>query len=165
MKAILFAAVLLFSSVANAESDSAISLFLGRAVSNSITDGKSRAWGVEQETPTRLGTWLFGYLNEGHQNGDKRDGIYALIKAPYALTRRVETSIAVGPYYTATTITDPDGIRYRDEYCASLLASANVKYSLTDHWSTLFRWSHVMFAPHNKDADVFTVAIGYWPVW
>lgn len=145
---------------------STISVFVGQAVSNSVSDEKSRAWGIEQETRTRdTGTWLFGYLNEGHQLGDKRDGIYAQLKIPHALTHRMETSIAVGPYYTATTITEPDGVHYRDSYCTSLLASASIKYALGEHWSTQFRWSHVMFAPENKDADVFVWAIGYYPVW
>lgn len=166
MKAILFLFVVvsqLFS--VNVYADGTVWLSAGVGVSNSVTDERSRAWSVEQETPTHLGTWLFGYLNEGHKKGDKRDGIYALLKAPYVLTNKVETSIAVGPYYTATTITDPDGIHYRDAYCMSLIASAGVKYSLNDRWATQFKWSHVMFAPNNKDADVFIVAVGYRPDW
>lgn len=167
MKAILLVlASLLVSFSAFADSGSTISVFSGRAVSNSISDEKSRAWGIEQETPTRFGIWQFGYLNEGHQHGDKRDGIYALIKAPYMLTKKVETSAAAGPYYTATTITEKDGIHYRDAYHTSLLATAGIKYLLDSHWDAQFRWSHVMFTRQNKhDADVFLFAVGYTPSW
>lgn len=166
MKAFLLVLLLLISFNAFADSEATISVLGGTAVSNSVKDEKSRAWGVEQETPTRFGLWQFGYLNEGHQHGDKRDGIYALMKAPYALTSRVETSVAAGPYYTATTITEVDGIHYRDAYHTSLLATAGIKYSLDSHWDAQFRWSHVMFTRQNKhDADVFVFAVGYRPPW
>lgn len=165
MKAVLLAVLFLISFNAFADSASTISVLGGTAVSNSVQDEKSHAWGVEQETPTaHYGTWLLGYLNEGHQLGDKRDGIYAQFKAPYQFASRVETSVSAGPYYTATTVTERDGIHYRDVYCLSLLASANVKYSLDEHWSTQFRWSHVMFTRENRhDADVFAVLLSYKP--
>jgi hypothetical protein len=127
----------------------------GRAVSNSVSDTKSNAWCVAQETPTSFGTWDFGYLNEGHQLGDKRDGIYALPKFAYQLTKNVETSVAIGPYFTATTITEPDGVHYQDKYRWAALGFAKVKYSMNDSWSMFGEWGHVMYRRDNKDADLF----------
>ena len=162
----LVSVVAIFLSV-NVYADPTISVSGGRAVSNSISDEHSTAWEVEQETPTKYGTWLFGYLNEGHQSnsygGDKRDGIYAQYEVPYRLTHTIHTSFAVGPYFTATTITDPDGIHYRDSYSTALLGTVGIKYSLNEKWSALFKWNHVIFAPRNKDADVFLIGVGYTP--
>ena len=166
MRTLLVILALLFSmkAIAAPESRSTISVCGGTTVSNSIKDEKSHAWCIEQETPTSRGTWLFGYLNEGHLHGDKRDGIYALYKFPHNLTPRVETSVAAGPYYTATTVTEADGVEYRDVYCLSLLATAGVKVALDDNWSTQFRWSHAMFTRNNRhDTDVFAIHVGYKP--
>lgn len=140
-----------------------IYVFDGRAVSNSITDVKSNAWGVEQETPTQYGLWDFGYLNEGHQQGDKRDGIYALMEFDYPFSHNVTTSFGIGPYFTSTTQTEPNGVDYRDHYSWAGLAAASVKYRATSHWSLKARWAHVVYAAHNKDADVFLVGVGYSP--
>lgn len=174
MKIAFFLLAVLFSTATLADDfftkPSTITVFGGKSVSNSISDQKSNAWGLEQETPTRLGgAALFGYLNEGHKlnqyGGDKRDGVYLQAKFPYQLTHSVQTFFAAGPYYTATTITDPDGVHYRDSYCLSFLATAGVKVNLTEKWSTQARWAHVIFAPNNKDADVFLIGVGYTPNW
>lgn len=172
---------LLFSIVAYA--DSTLTVLGGKAVSNSIVDEKSPAWSIEQETPIKYGTWLFGYLNEGHKQsggcvtnpetnttsgcygGDKRDGIYAQYKMLYQLTHAVETFVSVGPYFTATTITQDDGIHYRDSYSMAGLATAGVKVALNTNWSATARWNHVIFARDYKDADVFMFGVGYHPNW
>lgn len=127
----------------------------GKAVSNSVTDLKSNAWCLGQITPTGFGTWDFGYINEGHQNGDKRDGIYALPKFSYQLTQDVETSVEIGPYFTATTITDPDGIHYQDKYRWAAIGFAKVKYDMTKDWSVFGQWGHVMYRHNNTDSDLF----------
>ena len=140
-----------------------ITIFAGRAVSNSITDVHSNAWGIEQETPTRYGMLNFGYMNEGHQRGDKRDGIYAMREFNYQFAKHVETSFAIGPYFTATTQTAANGIDYQDHYSWAALAGASAKYHVDGHWSLMARWNHVLYAAHNKDADVFLIGVGYSP--
>ena len=162
-KLYLLAAVL--AATANMPETRAASLYTfgGEAVSNSLTDVHSRAWGVEQETPTQYGLWDFGYMNEGHQNGDKRDGIYALREFDYQFTQRVTTSFAAGPYFTATTQTNPNGYNYQDHYSWAGLAAASAKYQINTNWSVAARWAHVLYAVHNKDADIFLIGIGYSP--
>ena len=155
---------LIFYSQVHAAEQPTLYVFSGQAVSNSVTDEHSPAWNIEQETPTVHGVWNFGYLNEGHQLHDKRDGIYALYKFPYQFAPRVETAFAIGPYFTATTVTDRDGINYQDHYSWAALAAASVKYKLDKHWSLQGKWDHVLYATRNKDADIFLVGIGYTPV-
>lgn len=138
-------------------------VFNGQSVSNSITDAHSLAWGLEQETPTRIGVWDFGYVNEGHKGQDKRDGIYAMYQFPYKFTPSLTTSFAIGPYFTATTITDPDGVHYQDHYSWAGLAAASAEYSLTKHWRLQGRWAHVIYDQKNKDADLFLIGVGYTP--
>jgi hypothetical protein len=162
MKYILGVVLLFFSLTAVAE-DATIFISVGTSVSNSVKDTKSNAWGVEQETPTSWGIWKFGYLNEGHKHGDKRDGIYGLYKIPYRFTEKIETSFSIGPYFTATTVTAPDGIHYRDAYCWSALPRAEVKYNITENYKIAASWSHVLYARNNQDADVFLISIGYTP--
>lgn len=160
MKRSIVLGCLLFPSLAFAANGAEINVYGGKAISNSIADTSSRAWGIEQETPTSFGTWVFGYLNEGHQNGDKRDGIYALPKFSYQLNEKLETSIAIGPYFTATTITEPDGVHYQDKYRFAGLGFAKVKYSLSESWAAFGAWGHVMYRRDNKDADVFVLGLG-----
>ena len=137
----------------------------GKAVSNSVTNAKSNAWCIGQETPTKIGTIDFGYLNEGHQLDpianveDKRDGVYALYKFAYQLTRSVETSVSLGPYFTSTTITESDGVHYQDKYRFAGLGFAKVKYDLGNSYSAFGEWGHVMYRRDNKDADIFTFGI------
>lgn len=146
-----------------------ISVLAGRAVSNSITDQKSTAWNVEQETPTRYGTWLFGYLNEGHQlnqfGGNKRDGIYAQYQMSYELSPHIKTSFDLGPYFTANTITEPDGIHYHDAYGTALLATAEVEVKLAEKVDFVTKWDHALYTPQHKDADIFLFGFEYHPTW
>lgn len=138
-----------------------LTIFTGTSISNSVTDEHSTAWGVEQLTKTKYGLYEFGYLNEGHQGHDKRDGIYALYKFPNQLTERLETSFSIGPYFTSTTITEPNEIDYQDHYSWALLGNASVKYKIDSHWSLQARWGHVIYAVRNKDADLFLLGAGY----
>jgi len=154
---------LMFATAVFAADVPTLTVFGGRAVSNSVSDLKSNAWGVEQETPTKLGMWDFGYVNEGHQNGDKRDGICAMKAFDYQFAPKVQTSFAVGPYFTATTITAADGNHYQDHYRWAALASARVKYNVTEHWSVTGNRSHVLYRAGNKDADLFLIGVGYSP--
>ena len=150
-----------FGAAAHAEGSAPASLYVfgGEAVSNSISDLKSRSWGVEQQTDK----WSLGYVNEGHQNGDKRDGIYAQLRFPYQFSKDVVTAFSLGPYFTATTITEPDGIHYQDHYSWAAIASASVTYAVTERVSTQLRWSHVLYADQNKDADIFLIGTGFTP--
>lgn len=160
MKKIIIAVCLIVSSTAFA-GEAEIYVCGGRAISNSVADLKSNSWCLGQITPTKFGTWNFGYLNEGHQNGDKRDGVFALPQFSYNLTKNLETSIAIGPYFTATTITEPDGIHYQDKYRWAGLGFAKIRYQLTEHVSIAGEWGHVMYRRDNKDADVFEAVAGY----
>ena len=141
-----------------AHAASRIEFLGGVSVSNSISDQHALGWSIEQQTPTQFGTWNFGYLNEGHMGkyGDKRDGIYAMRKFSYPFTENIQTSFAIGPYFTSTTITQPDGIHYRDTYRWDLLAGATVRYRLTDNLGLMARWNHVIFAA-SKDSDIFLI--------
>jgi hypothetical protein len=166
LQSLMLVASLLFTTVASADT-ATLWVFGGRAVSNSITDVKSNAWGVYQETPTKFGRWDFGYLNEGHQGLDKRDGIYAMIDAQFALNSLLRTSFAIGPYFTATTVTATDGVSYKDTYRTDLLAKASIKYSVTNHWNVEASWWHALYSANDLrvhargDADVFTAGVGY----
>lgn len=155
----------------------------GVAVSNSISDEKSKAWGVEQEIVTDSGYhWQFGYMNEGHKiSGDKRDGIYSMIKLPYHLESGLITSFSVGPYLTATTVSDqtfssvtttgPGGTttvttesnvgKYHDSYGLVVLAAADITYDFNREIGVGFDWRHVMFTKGSKDADVFLIGVRY----
>lgn len=168
LSSLMLVASLLFTSGAYAAVDDATLWVMGgTAVSNSVTDVKSRAWGVYQETPTNYGRWDLGYLNEGHQGLDKRDGIFAMYDAQFKLNSKVRTSFAFGPYFTATTVTEPDGVNYHDAYRTDLLAKASIKYSLAAHWALEAGWWHVLYSANDLknhargDADVFTGAVGY----
>ncbi len=153
------ALILIISCFVHPARAATMTVYGGRAVSNSITDVHSNAWGVEQET----GAWNFGYLNEGHQRGDKRDGIYAMRKFSYQFAKRITTSFAIGPYFTATTETASDGINYQDHYSWAALADASMRYRIDNNWSLTGRWAHVLYAARNKDADVFLIGFGYSP--
>lgn len=139
----------------------------GKTQSNSISGVTSNAWCLGQITPTRFGTWNFGYVNEGQQYDmsvtpaipDKRDGIYALPQFSYQLTENVETSIALGPYFTSTTITQPDGVHYQDKYRWAGLGFAKVKYNISDSWAIFGQWGHVMYRRDGKDSDLFLFGI------
>ena len=187
-KALLLIVALMVSASAFA---STISIFGGKSISNSLSDEKSNAWGVEQEVIFSKGrVWQFGYLNEGHKpsTGDKRDGLYAMYKLPYNLTERLVTSFSAGPYFTATTIGDQSTSvstlncdcsfngsttttinnqgAYHDSYHLSLLTSVATRYYVTPLVDVELRWNHVMFTKGslsrpNTDADVFLAAIGY----
>lgn len=154
--------VLLFLSPSAFATEPTLTYFSGRAVTNSINDESAEAFSVEQETPIAKTTWLFGYLNEGHKDNDKRDGLYAAYKLPYQFTKKFETSFALGPYFTANTLIKGDN-QYEQKYYFVGLTVASLKYQLTDNWSVQGRWSHVIFSPANRDADVFLFGIGFSP--
>lgn len=148
---------LLYIQEATADS---LMIYGGKAVSNSITDQKAAAWGIEQVTNTKLGKWQFGYVNEGHIGWDKRDGIYALPRWSSHLTNNLITSFGIGPYLSATTVTQPDGIHYIDHYRWDVLGTATVDYSLTTNYYISARWGHTMYTS-SKDTDLFLLGIGY----
>lgn len=154
--------------------------FNGTAILNSVSDSKSNAWGIYQETPTKYGIWDLGYLNEGDQQtcvaqtlkvcfGDKRDGMFALYEIPWKLSKNLQTSFALGPYFSATTVTEPNGIDYHDAYRTDLLTKASVTYVFNDRWKTSLDWWRVMYStndfvqdgmPARGDSDVFSISIG-----
>jgi hypothetical protein len=159
----IFVGIIVYQKVASAE-PATIYVLGGHTVSNSVSDEHSKAWGIEQSTPTKYGLWDFGYLNEGHMDGDKRDGIYAMREFVYQFSPRIKTSFAIGPYFTATTLTQDDEVHYIDHYSWAVLAGASVKYRVDGHWSLMGRWNHVLYADQNKDSDIFLIGAGYTPM-
>jgi len=172
---IYLAVLVLFFMVSVSANATTLSILGGQAVSNSLSDEKSNAWGVEQEMNFKHNTWQFGYMNEGHKsNGQKRDGIYAMYKLASPLTSKLTTSISAGPYFTATTVndqvyaldtTDEHSLiinpgAYHDSYGLALLASAEAKYQVSALYDVGARWEHVMLTQHSLDADVFFVEFG-----
>jgi len=155
--AIVFVVLMIAGNLAQADS---LVIYGGRSVSNSITDTKATSWAVEQVTDTKLGKWEFGYLNEGHLGWDKRDGIYALPRFTALLTPNLSTTFGIGPYFSATTVTQPDGVHYYDHYRWDVLGTATIDYSLTTNYYISARWGHTMFT-HNKDSDLFLFGLGY----
>ena len=155
--AIVFVVLMIAENLAQADS---LVIYGGRSVSNSITDQKANAWSIEQITSTKLGKWDFGYLNEGHMGWDKRDGIYALPRFTALLTPNLSTTFGIGPYFTATTVTDPNGINYYDHYRWSILGTATMDYQVTKNYFVSIRWGHVMYT-QNKDSDLFLFGLGY----
>jgi len=153
LKKVILVMCLLFSISAHADNGT-FYVMGGDDVSNSVTDVKSKAWGVEEQTTS----YNFGYLNEGHQLGDKRDGIYAMRRFSEQITQNVQTSFGIGPYFTATTVTQTDGIHYVDHYRWVALANATVTYTHNEY-SVMARWNHVLYAA-SKDSDVFMVGVG-----
>lgn len=160
---ILIIVIVVSSATAYEFETATLYAFRGVSVSNSVTDQKSGAWSLEQKTPTRYGTWLFGYLNEGSKESDKRDGIYALRNFNYQFSPSFETSFATGPYFTATTITEQNKLNYQDHYSWAGLAEASANYALNKQLSLQVRWGHVIYAEQNKDADLFLFGIGFIP--
>lgn len=180
MKNIAIIAFLILTSFsANAENGAELWAFGGKAVSNSIKDTKSSAWGVYQETQTNWGRWDLGYLNEGHQGGvcnlkscynDKRDGIFALYEMQYKLNDSFRSSFAIGPYFSSTTITDPNRVNYRDAYRTDLLGKTSLKYSINSKIDTELSWWHVIYSTNDLlingrasrgDADIFSIGVAY----
>jgi len=148
---------LLYAQEATADT---LMVYGGKAISNSITDQKAAAWGIEQVTKTKYGTWNLGYINEGHIKWDKRDGIYALPRWSADLTDHLKTSFGIGPYLSATTITQPDGIHYIDHYRWDILGTATVDYTFSKQYVVSARWGHTMYTG-SKDTDLFLFGVGY----
>lgn len=144
-----------------ARAEDPIAVFGGQAVSNSLNDARSNTWAVSQKVGH--GNWSaeYGYLNEGHRDGTKRDGIFALVGAEHRVTERFSTSFSVGPYITADTQDTGPGT-YRDVYGVALLAGMGLSVDLSRHWQLLMPWRHVMTF-HDRDSDVFLIGIGYRP--
>jgi len=184
----ILAVLSLFSADAFAE-NATLYVGIGRAVSNSVSDQKSNAWMINLKQPTSYGTFDFGYLNEGHQSsscvaavvqegpgiptscfGDKRDGIFALYEFENQLSKNVGVSFGLGPYFTATTVTEANGVDYHDAYRTDLLAKASFTYSVSKVIDAQASWMHVLYSandflingkPSRGDADVFLLAVGY----
>ena len=155
------ALVFLAAEWRGARAEDPISVFGGQAVSNSLNDAHSTAWAVSQKVGHGRWTAEYGYLNEGHRDGTKRDGIFALVGTDHRLTPRLSSSFSAGPYLTADTqATGPNS--YRDVYGLALLAGFDLGVDLSPHWQTTLRWQHVMTF-HDRDSDVFLIGIGFRP--
>jgi hypothetical protein len=142
--------------------DSPLMFSGGVGVSNSLQDEHSHAWGVWQDVDHGSWTARFGYLNEGHRKGDKRDGIFAQGVWLHRLTPALASEFSIGPYYTATTVST-GAFTYKDEYRFALLGGFALRLDLTPHWLTSVGWQHVMFTKDSKDADVFLIGLGWRP--
>lgn len=141
---------LLFIDDAHADS---LAILGGAAIANSLQDGHSRAWAVEQEH----GAWRVGLLNEGRIEGRKRDGAYVQ-RAWFAdLTPQLRTEVLAGPYLTASTLpTDPT--HYRDEWRPLLLAGVGLDWRAHEHWHFLLRLQRVV-SFSNMDADILLLGV------
>lgn len=155
------ATALAFTTPAHAADGATVTLYGGASVANSISDSKSVSRGIEQSVPTTFGSLDLGYLNEGHIDNYKRDGIYIMPEFVYHLTPKLSTSFALGPYFTSTTIINPNGVTYQDHYSVAALSALNARYFVTDSVSVTARWGHVFYARDNRDTDVFMVGVGY----
>lgn len=140
-----------------------ITLFGGSAVSNSLNDAHSIAWAVSQRIDYGFRYWTaeYGYLNEGHRDGSKRDGIFALARANHRLGKDFSTSFVAGPYLTADTrATGPE--TYRDVYGLALLTGFDLSYDIGARWATTLRWQHVITF-QDRDSDVFLLGVSLKP--
>ncbi len=151
----------LFATSALAADGATVTLYGGVSVANSISDSKSVSRSIEQSVPTKFGSLDLGYLNEGHIDNYKRDGIYVMPEFAYHLTPKLATSFALGPYFTSTTIIDPNGVTYQDHYSVAALSAVSARYFITDSVSMTARWGHVFYARDNRDTDVFMLGVGY----
>jgi hypothetical protein len=143
---------------AESHADSTIFLHAGVSVSNSQDNGHANSWGISQFIEDYQIPFVVGYLTEGHQGGSKRDGLFIQAMGEYHFTPEVDTLVFAGPYINATT-QSTSSTTYKDEYNVTLLGGFGMRYKLSEHWSVLAQWQHVItFA--NKDSDVFLLGFG-----
>ncbi len=151
----------LVSSLSYAE-DNTIFVSNGKTIANSVLDTRSRAWGVDEEVKYDFGTIDYGYMNEGHQPGIKRDGIYAQYLFSGKFSDRIETSFAIGPYYNSITEVGSNG-QFVDAYNLALMPSVGLTYNISEEFKLRWTWNHTMFTANNKDTDVLLFSLGYKP--
>jgi hypothetical protein len=122
----------------------------------------SYAWGLEYRE--RLLSYLdasLGYLNEGHLLGHHRDGGTAQLWGRLPLSGgRFTLAIGAGPYAYFDTLTDPSAREgYRDSHGVGVIASAAVRYSLSEHWFALLKVNQVA-TPDNPGTRTVLFGVG-----
>lgn len=160
MKKLLFLTLLFISANVFAD-ETSIWYFNGKAALNAGTSPKkySTSYQVEQETKT----WDFGYLNEGSLSDYKRDGLFALRRISFSLTPKLETSVAFGPYLSATTVENTvDTTQYHYRYGASVLTAISIKYHLPGDFGVQARYQHAVISSDGRDTDQLFAALGYY---
>ena len=134
----------------------------GESILNSLSDPKGRSYQIDQSSNiNKFGKhWSggpdLGYLNLGHQDGLKTDGIFGL----YVFSDRfgsIGTFGGMGPYLSATTVPLGNG-NYRDQYGVSLMTTAGIKYYAA-HWRLRFSWERLT-TWRNLDEDVILLSLG-----
>lgn len=154
-----------------ARADDTLWLSAGRSVTNSSYPLlKSKSWGVAQDLTWKDWHYRLGYLNEGHKDDaftlGKRDGIYAQWVGTHWLTPKLATELSLGPYISATTVSNHGERGYTDEYKLNALAGAGLKYRLTSTVSLMGSWQRALWTKiqgRYADTDIFSLWIGYRP--
>lgn len=135
-------------------------VFSGKAALNGGTTQKqfTTAYQIEQDTQN----WDLGYLNEGNLQGRKRDGMFGMRRFGVDLSPKLQTSIAVGPYFSASTIEgSPDTTNFHYKYDVSMLTALSMKFHATDTLDYQLRYQHVVISSDGKDTDQLMVGLGY----
>lgn len=135
-------------------------VFSGEAALNGGTTQKqfTTAYQIEQDTTN----WDLGYLNEGNLQGRKRDGMFGMRRFGMDLNDRLETSVAVGPYFSATTVegvTNTTNFHYK--YDVSMLTALSLRFHATKTIDYQLRYQHVVISSDGKDTDQLFVGVGY----
>jgi len=147
----------IFSMISAHAGEAFFTVYDGAAVQNSIQDSESSAWGFEEFLPVTTNDYFgLGYMNEGHQNGSKRDAVIAEALVPY-VRGNFSLFVDAGIYPTLTTVPQRSG--YTDVYRTDGIFGAGIKYQM-DKFSAMTRWYRVVTG-NNTDADVFLVGLGY----
>jgi len=153
------------------KADDTLWLSAGRSVTNSSYPLlKSKSWGVAQDLTWHDWHYRLGYLNEGHKEDEftlgKRDGIYAQWLGTHWLTPKLATELSVGPYISATTVSNPGQKGYADEYRLNALIGVGVKYRLSPTVKVMGMWQRALWTKiegRYADTDIFSLWIGYSP--
>jgi len=159
MKKYFALGLLVLSASAFADSAASLWVFKGRGNLNGGSAPKhtTGVYQIEQETKN----YNIGYLNEGSMDAFKRDGLFAMRRISFDLTPRLESSVAFGPYGSATTIDGPSPYVYHYKYGLSFMTAVSIKYRLIDRVSAQARYEHIMLSTDGRDTDTFIAGLGY----
>lgn len=138
----------------------AVTLFIGRMVSNNSDSDSATAWKFEYRR--RFGNRLeasAAYLDEGDNGSFHRDGVaFQLWAVNHFFEERLTLGVGLGPYFARNRhrdlLTGKDG----DIFAGILAATADYRFS--PHWSVRASWDRV-FTDYDRDTDVFLAGLSF----